>query len=126
MTKFSTFLRVINEHVDDNYTKETRGFADEIITSPSLAVIADTTPADVRPYARAGGPLWTNGFFPRFAIVAPTKDEVPTPLFGQKGAARVVYDGNYNPAAPYQLTKPLTEANQALGWRETIRDCKEP
>ena len=108
---FSDFLRDVNEKVGKEYVYRTRGHGKEIIKSPYLAIIADTTPADMRPYAKVGAPLWSNGFFPRFAIIAPTEKEVPS-------KARVALKYTRQPAAPAELTTVLANLNQRLGRRD--------
>ena len=114
LADFSDFLRDINEKVGREYTYRTRGHGKETIESPYLTIIADTTPADIRPYAKVGAPLWSNGFFPRFAIIAPTSDEIPS-------KARVPYKYNRQPAAPCELTSKMAEVNQKLGRRSNYQ-----
>ncbi|MGB0383205.1 MAG: DUF3987 domain-containing protein [Ardenticatenaceae bacterium] len=111
MADFSDFLREVNEKVKGQYTYRTRGHGKETINNPYLAVIADTTPADIRPFAKMGAPLWSNGFFPRFALIAPRGDEVPS-----KG--RVAYKRTRERATPIELTEPLVNINLKLGRRK--------
>jgi len=114
LADFSDFLRDVNEKVGKEYTYRTRSHGKEVIENPYLTIIADTTPADIRPYAKVGAPLWSNGFFPRFAIIAPTEDEIPS-------KARVPYKYNSQPAAPYELTCRLADVNQKLGRRSNYQ-----
>lgn len=110
LADFSDFLRDINEKVSRDYEYRTRGHGKENISSPCLSIIADTTPADIRPYARAGAPLWSNGFFPRFAIIAPLVTDVPS-------LAQVAYEAQYQTVAPYELTSVMVEVDKRLGGR---------
>lgn len=115
LADFSDFLRDINEKVGKTYTYKTRGHGEENITSPYLAIIADTTPADLRKFAKPNAPLWTNGFFPRFAIIAPLSTESPS-------LARVPYQLQSKTTTPVHLSQPLVELNERLGRRKHYRD----
>lgn len=111
LADFSDFLRDINEKVGREYVYRTRGHGRETISNPYLAIIADTTPADIRPYAAAGAPLWSNGFFPRFALIAPTSDEIPS-------KARVAYEHCQESAAPHSLTSVIAKIDEQLDYRK--------
>lgn len=111
LSDFSDLLRDINEKVGKPYTYRTRGHGEEKINNPYLAVIADTTPADLRQFAKPNAPLWSNGFFPRFAIIAPLSSEQPN-------RARVPYEIQHESTTPIQITKPLADLHQYLGHRK--------
>jgi len=111
LADFSDFLRDINEKVGREYVYRTRGHGRETISNPYLAIIADTTPADIRPYTAAGAPLWSNGFFPRFALIAPTSDETPS-------KARVAYEHCQESAAPHSLTSVIAKIDERLDYRK--------
>lgn len=110
LAEFSDFLRDINEKVGRDYEYRTRGHGKENISSPCLSIIADTTPADIRPYARAGAPLWSNGFFPRFALIAPLATDVPS-------LAQVGYETKSRTVTPFALTSIMVEVDKKLGGR---------
>jgi len=111
LADFSDFLRDINDkEAGKSYNNATRSYGAEVISSPFLAVIADTTPADIRQYARAGAPLWSNGFLPRFNLIAPLENEKPS-------NARVAYGTRHQKVSPYELTSVMVEVDQRLGSR---------
>lgn len=114
LADFSDLLRDINEKVGKSYKYHTRGHGVETITNPYLAIIADTTPADLRKFAKPNAPLWSNGFFPRFAITAPLLTEIPS-------LARVAYERQFEKGAPIHLTRPLVDLNERLGRRNDYR-----
>lgn len=111
LSDFSDLLRDINDKAGKAYTYETRGHGQEKISNPYLAIIADTTPSDLRPYAKPNAPLWGNGFFPRFSIIVPGKDEKPN-------YARVPYEMQWENQIPVSLTQPLIDTDQWLGRRD--------
>jgi hypothetical protein len=45
------------------------------VERPYLALLGNVTPADLRAIARRGAPLWGDGFWARFALVAPSTRE---------------------------------------------------
>jgi hypothetical protein len=103
MADFRGLLRKLDDCPLD-YSRSTIARGDEVIRRPYLALIANLTPADLRPVAKKGTQLWGDGFLARFAFVTPPRDEVLTTQFpkGQR-------------PYPPELTAPLVEWHQRLG-----------
>ena len=103
MADFRGLLRKLDDCPPD-YSRSTIARGDEVIHRPYLALIANLTPADLRPVAKKGTQLWGDGFLARFAFVTPPRDEVLTAQFpkGQR-------------PYPPELTAPLVEWHQQLG-----------
>jgi hypothetical protein len=80
MADFRGLLRKLDDCPPD-YSRSTIARGDEVIHRPYLALIANLTPADLRPVARKGTQLWGDGFLARFALVTPPRDEVLTDEF---------------------------------------------
>jgi hypothetical protein len=55
------------------YVSVSRG--SDVITAPYLALLANLTPADLKPFAKKGASLWGDGFWARFAFITPPPDE---------------------------------------------------
>ena len=103
MADFRGLLRKLDDCPPD-YSRSTIARGDEVVHRPYLALIANLTPADLRPVAKKGTQLWGDGFLARFAFITPPRDEVLTAQFpkGQR-----LY--------PPELTLPLVEWHQRLG-----------
>jgi hypothetical protein len=103
MADFRGLLRKLDDCPPD-YSRSTIARGDEVVQRPYLALIANLTPADLRPVARRGAQLWGDGFLARFAFITPPREEV---LVGQfpKGQR----------SCPRELTAPLVEWHRQLG-----------
>jgi hypothetical protein len=103
MADFRGLLRKLDDCPPD-YSRSTIARGDEVIHRPYLALIANLTPADLRPVAKKGTQLWGDGFLARFAFVTPPRDEVLTAQFpkGQR-------------PCPPELTTPLVNWHRQLG-----------
>ena len=76
MAEFRGLLRRFDD-CPDRYEYVTMGRGSAVMDRPYLALLASMTPADLARHARAGGPLWQDGFWARFAFVAPPVDATP-------------------------------------------------
>ncbi len=103
MADFRGLLRRLDDCPPD-YSRSTIARGDEVIHRPYLALIANLTPADLRPVARKGTLLWGDGFLARFAFITPPGDEVLTAQFprGER-------------PCPSELTAPLVAWHRQLG-----------
>ncbi len=122
MAEFSDFFRDVNEK--KTYTKKTRGHGNEVIHDPFLAIMGDTTPADLAKYTRPHSPLWSNGFFPRFIIVTMSNDELKLRQAQEREGvpkAQVPY-GFVCDETPIELIDPLVEMEQSLDLRMNYED----
>jgi len=88
MADFSGLLRRLDD-CRETYAYSTRTHGQERIDKPYLALLANMTPADLRAYADRGNDCWRDGFWARFAFIAPPEhafknasfalEEVPVP-----------------------------------------------
>ncbi len=76
MAEFRGLLRRFDD-CPERYEYVTMGRGSAVMDRPYLALLASLTPADLVRHARAGGPLWQDGFWARFAFVAPPVDATP-------------------------------------------------
>ena len=77
MASFRGMFRKLDD-CPDFYEHDTVGRGTTHVDRPYLALLASMTPADMEPFARRGGALWRDGFFARFAFVAPGPDAQPS------------------------------------------------
>lgn len=111
MNDYRGLLRSFDDG-DDEYTYDTISRGEESIHDPYLSLIGNTTPADLRPFAGAGQPLWRDGFWARFVFISPAIDATPSRARFPEGE-RVV---------PASLIKPLIEWNNRLGVPDVIKE----
>lgn len=74
MTEFRGLLRKFDD-CPPTYEYVTIGRGNDSIEHPYLALLANLTPADLRPFARRGAQLWNDGFWARFAFITPEEGE---------------------------------------------------
>jgi hypothetical protein len=103
MADFRGLLRKLDDCPPD-YSRSTIARGDEVIQRPYLALIANLTPADLRPVAKKGTQLWGDGFLARFAFITPPRDEVLAAQFPQ----------GRRPSPP-ELMAPLAAWHRHLG-----------
>ncbi len=105
MQDFRGLLRQIDVSPDRySYNTITRGL--EEIERPYLSILASMTPADLAPYAQNGSALWSDGFFARWAFVAPPVDARPTLEAAFPQGQRII---------PPHLVMPLQQWHSRLG-----------
>ena len=75
MADFRGLLRKFDD-CPPEYRRSTIARGEETVERPYLSLLANLTPADLRPLAKKGTPLWGDGFFARFAFVTPPTDEI--------------------------------------------------
>jgi hypothetical protein len=103
MAAFRGLLRRFDDH-PETYTSDTIGRGAERLIKPALTLLVTITPADLKPFAGPQSPLWRDGYFARFAFIAPpprTRSDQPFPR------QRLTY--------PIELLKPLQAWHQRLG-----------
>lgn len=69
----NTEFRNLFRKFDDNapsYSTNTISRSEEVVKLPYLALLGNTTPADLQQYAKKGGALWNDGFWARFVLLA--------------------------------------------------------
>ncbi len=95
-------------------SRETISRGNETIIAPYVALLVGMTPADIRPYAKAGGAMWHDGFWARFAFVTPPYDSPKDDRFPR--------DIRYIPPA---LISPLITWHKRLGVPEVTVTMEE-
>lgn len=103
MADFRGLLRKWDDCPDD-YTRDTIARGVEHVEAPYLALIANLTPADLKPVAKRGMQLWGDGFLARFAFITPPANTVNDERF-PKGK-RVI---------PSEISSPLVKWHLRLG-----------
>ena len=103
MADFRGLLRRLDD-CPETYERATIARGSERIERPYLALIANLTPADMKPLARKGSQLWGDGFLARFNFVTPPAGEI---LRGQ-------YPKNER-VIPPGIIAPLVEWHTKLG-----------
>ncbi|MEM7033912.1 MAG: DUF3987 domain-containing protein [Chloroflexota bacterium] len=73
MEDFRGLLRRLDDCYD-RYEAATIGRGTDVVERPYLALLGNITPDDLRPFASQGNTLWGDGFWARFAFVAPSFD----------------------------------------------------
>lgn len=103
MADFRGLLRKFDD-TPDVYSYETISRTD-VVFSPYLALLANLTPADLKPYAKRGASLWNDGFWARFAFLS------PAPHAERKNGRFP----NVERQIPQALSWPLRRWNDRLG-----------
>jgi hypothetical protein len=106
MADFRGLLRRFDD-CPPEYSRSTIARGEELVRRPYLALIANITPADVRPVAKKGTQLWGDGFLARFAFITPPEKEL---LTGRFPRGRLVI--------PQDIARPLLDWHQRLGLPE--------
>lgn len=71
---FMADFRGLLRRFDDcpaRYEYATIGRGNDEVQRPYLALLANLTPADLKPFAKKGSALWNDGFWARFAFITP-------------------------------------------------------
>lgn len=101
-------FRSLFRKFDDNqprYEYSTIAHGSLIIDNPYLALLGNTTPADLQPFARKGGSLWNDGFWARFVFIA-ADPAAP------RSTARYPEEESHT---PIELISPLQQWHERLG-----------
>lgn len=104
MAEYRSILRVMDDGREE-YRYISIGRGTNKIKRPYLALLGNMTPADLRPYAKRGAPLWNDGFWARFGLVSPGEEDRP-----KKGRWP-----NEVQTVPAALSKPLMDWHKRLG-----------
>jgi len=106
MADFRGLLRKFDD-TPESYEYETIGRAD-VVYAPYLALLANLTPADLKPYAKRGSSLWNDGFWARFAFLTP-------PVHAERKNGRFP---DIERVIPQAITFPLRRWHDRLGVQE--------
>lgn len=104
MADFRGLLRRFDD-TPDVYEYETISRGHDVVHKPYLSLLANTTPADLIPYAKRRGALWNDGFWARFAFLTP-------PAWAERKNGR--FPGG-DRQIPECLVRPLTTWHRRLG-----------
>jgi ribosomal protein L18E len=94
--------------------KSTMARGTEQVELPYLAMLGSLTPADIRSMGRRGNGAWTDGFWARFALIAPNTDAPLNVGAFPRGEKRV----------PDELIIPLQEWDRRLGSSHVTIDAE--
>jgi hypothetical protein len=103
MADFRGILRRFDD-TPESYEYGTIGRGSSVVERPYLALLANLTPADLRPFARRGAALWGDGFLARFVLASPPE--------GSRRRNRLPREKRIIPA---ELTNPLRRWHERLG-----------
>ena len=103
MADFRSLLRRLDD-CPGTYERDTIARGSELVERPYLALIANLTPADLKPLAGKGSQLWGDGFLARFNFVTPPANEI---LRGQYPRGERII--------PPELIEPLVDWHKRLG-----------
>lgn len=104
MADFRGLLRKFDD-TPEYYEYETIGRGKDTVYSPYLSLLANLTPADIKPYARRNAALWNDGFWARFAFVTP-------PLNAERKNGRFPAEER---RIPDSLVWPIRDWHERLG-----------
>jgi len=104
MADFRGILRKFDD-TPERYEYTTIGRGSDVVIKPYVALLANMTPADLRPYAKRGAALWNDGFWARFAFISPAEGE-------RRGRGRFP-DGER--IVPDDVSGPLMRWHRRLG-----------
>jgi hypothetical protein len=77
MGAFRSMLRRLDDH-PPVYAYNTISRGRDRLFKPYISLLANATPADLYPFARARSPLWRDGYIARIAFIAPGMDTLST------------------------------------------------
>ena len=80
MAAFRSILRRLDDHKDE-YVYSTISRGRDVLIRPYVALLANVTPADLKPFMRSQSPLWRDGYIARFAFIAPGEADASTARF---------------------------------------------
>lgn len=104
MADFRGLLRKFDD-TPSLYEYVTIGRGRDIVQRPYLALLANLTPADLKPYAKRGAALWNDGFWARFAFLTP-------PSGHERKRGRFPRESR---TVPPELYEPLQQWHRRLG-----------
>ncbi len=76
MADYRGLLRRLDD-CPERYESATIGRGTDELIRPYLALLASLTPADMAPFSKKNGALWSDGFFARFGFITPPIDTEP-------------------------------------------------
>jgi hypothetical protein len=103
MAEFRGIIRRFDD-CPQRFEYSTIGRGSDVVDRPYLALLANMTPADLRPLAKRGSSMWGDGFWARFAFVTPPTVERRLDRFPR--TERPI---------PHALVEPLRSWHQRLG-----------
>ena len=104
MAEFHGLLRVLDDGYDD-FESETIQRGIDHVDNPYLALLASATPHDLSRFLTPGAAWWHDGFWPRFALIVPLPEDLPSMARRPLGTAKL----------PGKLVEPLHTWHMRLG-----------
>jgi hypothetical protein len=103
MAPFRGIFRRLDDH-PTRFVSKTISRGRDRIQQPYLTVLANLTPADIKPFVHTGSRLWTDGYLARFAFVTPPREEASSDAAFPDGEMQI----------PGNLVTPLPRWHQLL------------
>jgi hypothetical protein len=88
MAEFHGLLRVLDDGYD-TFESETIQRGMDHVDNPYLSLLASATPHDLSRFLTPGAAWWHDGFWPRFALVVPLPEDLPSMGRRPVGTARL-------------------------------------
>lgn len=104
ISEFHGLLRWMDDG-DERFESDTISRGIERVHNPYLALLCSATPHDLAQFMRPGAKWWHDGFWPRFSLITPMADALPSRRRQPEGMASL----------PSYLLKPLQEWHKSLG-----------
>jgi hypothetical protein len=104
MAEFHGLIRVLDDGYEE-FSSDTIGRGLDLAQKPYLAMLGNATPHDLAKFLTPGAAWWHDGFWPRFALIVPLPEELPSLAKRPQGLARL----------PAQLVTPLHDWYTRLG-----------
>ena len=80
MASFRSIVRRLDDH-KETYVHHTIARGQEVLQKPYLTLLANVTPADLKPFVKAHSPLWRDGYIARIAFSTPNDSDVRETAF---------------------------------------------
>jgi hypothetical protein len=80
MASFRSIVRRLDDH-KETYVHHTIARGREVLQKPYWTLLANVTPADLKPFVKAHSPLWRGGYIARFAFSTPHDSDVRETAF---------------------------------------------
>lgn len=118
MSEFTGLLRKLDD-CPETYRYSTKGGGRESIEKPYLALLANTTPANLARFAARNGEFWNDGFWARFAFITPPPSSFVTKTMDigvvqvPRALSEKLRDWNARLGVPHCRVSPILEEKKA-------------
>jgi hypothetical protein len=104
MAHFRGIMKRLDDH-EDEYSYATISRGRDILHKPYVTLLANVTPADLKPFFRTQSPLWRDGYIARMAFITPPQGQAGSTARFPEGAMKL----------PRRLITSLQSWHQRLG-----------